>query len=202
MTTPEGGAAGVVDWQAVGTRLKRAREAAGLTQEQAAKRAGVHWTSLSRWENGKPMRVGDLRQIAAAYEADVDRLLYGEPRPVAPALNPSELKPGYWEGRLAEIADQFEAATARLRAFQAAAGRWEAGTVLAQLHAAHAATTPNASPALTGDALADLTDDELAPMLRAPSPSPRTVPDPPPPAAPRGASPGGAAPRPRHRRKA
>jgi transcriptional regulator with XRE-family HTH domain len=39
--------------QLFGTTLRRLREEAGLTQEDVADRADVHWTYLSQIENGK-----------------------------------------------------------------------------------------------------------------------------------------------------
>lgn len=33
--------------------LRAAREALGLTQTEFAARLGVHWTTVSRWENGR-----------------------------------------------------------------------------------------------------------------------------------------------------
>jgi transcriptional regulator with XRE-family HTH domain len=138
------GGAPAVEWPAVGHRLRRARLAAGLTQKAAAEAAGVHHVSLSRWEHGAAMRVGDLRQLAAVYGVAVDRLLHGGAPVPAPPANPAETKPGYWEGRVAEIADQLEAATLRLRAFQGAADRWEHATVVQRERAEIAAASGSA----------------------------------------------------------
>lgn len=33
--------------------LRAARKALGLTQTEFAARLGVHWTTVSRWENGR-----------------------------------------------------------------------------------------------------------------------------------------------------
>lgn len=33
--------------------LRDAREALGLTQTELGERLGVHWTTISRWENGR-----------------------------------------------------------------------------------------------------------------------------------------------------
>lgn len=33
--------------------LRAAREALGLTQPELGERLGVHWTTVSRWENGR-----------------------------------------------------------------------------------------------------------------------------------------------------
>lgn len=201
---PNGGTHGAphgIDWVAVGRRLREARVRLGLTQKAAAARAQVHHVSISRWEHGDPMRAGDVRQLAAAYGADVDWLL-GGPRALAPTDAPPDVHlPSYWRGRMEAAAS----AMAAMRVLAADAERDVRGLLASPVlrgGGPELPETPNAAPALTGAALADLTDDELAPMLRAPSPPPRTAPDPPPPAAPRGASPGGAAPRPRHRRKA
>ena len=36
-----------------GSRLRELRLAAGLSQEQLARRVGVSWSTINRWENGK-----------------------------------------------------------------------------------------------------------------------------------------------------
>lgn len=50
----------------VGRNIKAAREAAGLTQEELADRAGMHTMEISRYERG----VRDLRMSTVARLAD------------------------------------------------------------------------------------------------------------------------------------
>ena len=42
-----------MDPRALGKTLQRAREDAGLEQSEAAEKLGVHYTTISRWENGR-----------------------------------------------------------------------------------------------------------------------------------------------------
>lgn len=49
----------------VGRNIKGAREAAGLTQEQLADRAGMHTMEVSRYERGvRDLRVSTVARIA------------------------------------------------------------------------------------------------------------------------------------------
>ncbi len=60
----------------LGTNLREARERLGLTQEQVAKRSGVHATEVSRIETGKPdPQVSTLLRLAKAVEVRPGRLL-------------------------------------------------------------------------------------------------------------------------------
>jgi len=52
--------------QRVGARIRRAREAAGLSQTQLAQRVGVADKQVSRWEHGQQPRPGRLEAIADA----------------------------------------------------------------------------------------------------------------------------------------
>jgi transcriptional regulator with XRE-family HTH domain len=61
---------------ALGRNLRRAREQAGLTQEQVAERSGVHSTEVSRIERGKrDPRVSTLERLAKAVEVSPGDLL-------------------------------------------------------------------------------------------------------------------------------
>jgi transcriptional regulator with XRE-family HTH domain len=52
-------------WRELGQAIREARREAGLTQEQLAERADVHWTYLSEIETGrKNPSVAVLRKIA------------------------------------------------------------------------------------------------------------------------------------------
>ncbi len=62
----------------LGERLKAAREAAGLTQVQAADRSGVSRTNISGFEaEVKTPTLGTLYKLAAAYGVNVCDLLPG-----------------------------------------------------------------------------------------------------------------------------
>jgi transcriptional regulator with XRE-family HTH domain len=57
-------------------RLREAREAAGLTQSQAAKVVGMHRPSLSNIESGeRKVSAGELKQFAAVYKVSTEWLL-------------------------------------------------------------------------------------------------------------------------------
>jgi transcriptional regulator with XRE-family HTH domain len=56
--------------------LKRARETAGISQTEAAKRSGVHQTTISDYENGhSEPRLRNLASLAAAYGAKTGDLV-------------------------------------------------------------------------------------------------------------------------------
>jgi len=60
----------------LGPRLRQLRQARDLTLRQTADRIGLHFTTLSKAENGHE-RLGEatLRELAHVYGADVDELL-------------------------------------------------------------------------------------------------------------------------------
>lgn len=60
----------------IGAALKAARRAAGLTQEEVARRSGVHQVHLSRLENGKVQpTVRTLVRLAEVYGVEVGSLV-------------------------------------------------------------------------------------------------------------------------------
>lgn len=61
----------------VGAMLRRLRKDAGLSLREAAERAGLHFTYLSRIENSKfaPPSCDALKRLAAVYDDDPDVLL-------------------------------------------------------------------------------------------------------------------------------
>ena len=62
-----------------GERIKAARKAAGLTQEELAKRLGVPFQSISQWERDKRLpKYETLEKIAAAIGCDIMDLIYDE----------------------------------------------------------------------------------------------------------------------------
>lgn len=61
---------------ASGARIRRIREARGLSQEQIAARTGIPQESLSRIENGhRDPRLETLRKLAVAFDLDLSELL-------------------------------------------------------------------------------------------------------------------------------
>lgn len=61
----------------VGSRIKREREAAGLTQAELANRIGTASSMIGQWENNnRNPKSAVLEKIAAALNISIDRLLY------------------------------------------------------------------------------------------------------------------------------
>jgi transcriptional regulator with XRE-family HTH domain len=50
-----------------------------LTQDQLADKAGVHWTSVSRIENGKPADFATVRKLAEALQVEPADLMAQPP---------------------------------------------------------------------------------------------------------------------------
>lgn len=68
--------------QLFGTNVKRAREGAGLSQEELAHRAAIHVTYLSGVENGRRNpSLAIIGRLAAALQVDVADLLSASSRP-------------------------------------------------------------------------------------------------------------------------
>lgn len=60
----------------LGTNLREARKKLGLTQEEVARRSGVHSTEVSRIEGGRrDPKVSTLERLAKAVEVKPGRLL-------------------------------------------------------------------------------------------------------------------------------
>jgi transcriptional regulator with XRE-family HTH domain len=60
----------------LGKNLRKARKRLGLTQEEVARRSGVHATEVSRIEAGKrDPRVSTLKRLAKAVKVKPGRLL-------------------------------------------------------------------------------------------------------------------------------
>lgn len=61
----------------VGSRIKKEREAAGVTQAELASRIGTASSMIGQWENNnRNPKAAVLEKIAAALNISVDRLLY------------------------------------------------------------------------------------------------------------------------------
>jgi transcriptional regulator with XRE-family HTH domain len=55
--------------------IRKAREAAGLTQEQAAYRSGLSLRTIQNLEAGSDVRLRTLRKLAATYDTSVEALI-------------------------------------------------------------------------------------------------------------------------------
>lgn len=99
----------MADQKRTGRELKRAREDAGIEQEEAARRLGVHPMTLSRYERGvRPVPAG----LLAAADTLYGSRLAAHPAPagqqaerpgVAGPQNPDTAglhAPSYWRGRM------------------------------------------------------------------------------------------------------
>lgn len=63
----------------IGTKIKNARLAAGLTQEQAAGALGVSRQTVSNWENGKTYPdIISVVKMSDLYHVTLDHLLKEE----------------------------------------------------------------------------------------------------------------------------
>ena len=73
----------------VGAKIKQARTAAGLTQEQAAEALGVSRQTMSNWETGKTYPdIVSVIKMSDVYEVSLDHLLKGrEEAPMADYLD-------------------------------------------------------------------------------------------------------------------
>src|SRR5258707_15866782 len=68
-----------IDLPGLGARLREAREAAGLTQEQVAKLLGIPRPAISEMESEtRNVSAGELKQLAACYKVSLPWLA-GEP---------------------------------------------------------------------------------------------------------------------------
>jgi len=67
------------DSQAIGERIRLARQERGLTQEQLAEAVGVTRSAVAQWETGRAGQVtGNLSRIAAVLEVGVEYLMFGD----------------------------------------------------------------------------------------------------------------------------
>lgn len=82
----------------IGARIREARMMRGWTHEELARRMGVNWRSVQRWQKGRLPRVETLRRLAEVLEVPPSYFL-GESAPASL----SELRE-----RLAELAVRVE----------------------------------------------------------------------------------------------
>lgn len=72
-------------------RLKQIRLQKSLSQSELAERAGIHFTSVSRYERGTALPNSDaLQNLARALEISTDYLMEGEPITAAPVVLPED----------------------------------------------------------------------------------------------------------------
>lgn len=65
-----------------GQRVRRRRLERGLTQEQLAAKAGLHWTFVGQVERGRRnITLHNILKLAAALDSDPGQLLSNLPRP-------------------------------------------------------------------------------------------------------------------------
>lgn len=65
----------------IGERLKQARAASEMTQEQVAEQIMVSRVTLSHWENGKTLPdIASLISLSDLYQISLDDLLKGDPK--------------------------------------------------------------------------------------------------------------------------
>ena|ERR1700722_1984336 len=70
---------GMSDPQAIGERIRLARQARGQTQEQLAEAVGVTRSAVAQWETGRAGQVtGNLSRIAAVLGVGVEQLMFGD----------------------------------------------------------------------------------------------------------------------------
>lgn len=88
----------------IGERLKEARKAKGLTQEQACKEAGIPKPqTLSKYEQGNTPRLGALMDLVKLYDVSADWILFGEERA---NKSKNQKSPAEYLAQLVEAADK------------------------------------------------------------------------------------------------
>lgn len=75
----------------MGERIKRLREAKGLTQEELGRRCGVSKSAVSQWENGdtQNLRLTSLLKLLDVLGTDLRYLVYGADRAPHSPSSPS-----------------------------------------------------------------------------------------------------------------
>lgn len=58
----------VGDSEEIGLKIREARLARGWTHEELARRMGVNWRTVQRWQKGRLPRVETLRRLAAVLD--------------------------------------------------------------------------------------------------------------------------------------
>ncbi len=66
------------DSQAIGDRIRQARQDRNMTQEQLADAVGVTRSAVAQWETGRAGQVtGNLSRVAAVLGVGVEHLMFG-----------------------------------------------------------------------------------------------------------------------------
>jgi transcriptional regulator with XRE-family HTH domain len=68
--------------EGAGLRIREARLAHGWTHEELARRMGVNWRTVQRWQKGRLPRVETLRRLAAVLNVPPSYLLESHDEPV------------------------------------------------------------------------------------------------------------------------
>lgn len=98
-----------------GQRIAAAREKKGLSQRDLEKLSGVHFTTISRYENldrNARVSIQELSRLATALEISVDELLGVNP----PARDPVEARLDRIEGHLQSVDEHLQQHTELLGA--------------------------------------------------------------------------------------
>lgn len=78
------------DTQAIGARIRAARQEQGWTQDELAAAVGVSRSAVAQWETGRAGQVtANLTRVAAALGIGVEHLMYGRDK-----LSPGQIGSG------------------------------------------------------------------------------------------------------------
>lgn len=104
-----------------GDRLSGAREAAGLTQAQLAKRLGVRLTTVQAWEaDGAEPRANRVQMLAGMLNVSIRWLLTGEGDGLDAPATPGALSP-----EMRELLEEMAGMRARMLALAGEMGQME-----------------------------------------------------------------------------
>jgi transcriptional regulator with XRE-family HTH domain len=84
----------------IGTKIRKRREALGLTQKQLAERLNVHWSSVLNWEKGRHLPARHVGAIESVLGVSLDG---GELPPPISEENQALLRKDLGEKRFAEV---------------------------------------------------------------------------------------------------
>ena len=94
-----------------GSRVRSARLALGLTQEQLGFELGVTKAAISKWENGSAEPdIASIRRLRTVLKVTLDGLLDGYPDPAAPFADEGEGAVRYGRDRYTHAIDEQRAA--------------------------------------------------------------------------------------------
>lgn len=85
----------------LGQKLKEARNAAGLKQEELSHELGVSRQTISNWENGRSLPdIGSVVKLSSLYGLSLDELLTDNASMLKAAEDLSEKRRKFWQGML------------------------------------------------------------------------------------------------------